>query len=480
MMYRRSLVCVSLIAAITACSNPTAISEQTKQLALPTNWQSGVSIVDTTYKTLGDWRLIVEDEQLQQIINKALVGNQKLNAQYQELLIAKQQLVVSNATDFPELSLVSGQSRQKSVGDSTSYQNYANIDLQLSYEVDLWGKLSNQQQKAKLDYQAAKLAFMQAKNELITNVVSAWFNLAEAKQLNQLYVERAHNLKNNLSIINASYQLGLSEALDVYLTQNDVSRELARIEQQQQVVKERERAMDILIGQYPIAVDYLNMAIELPKLSDDIFVELPSNAMTASYQVQEKWIELLAADANLAVAHKQRFPSLTLTASGGDTSDELLSLLDGGSLAWSIAGNLVAPVFNGGRLAAQEEQARLTVKKVEQDYISNLYSEFAEIENQISQHYSLTQQLSHYQNAKGNALSAETLSFNQYQKGLVSYSTVLESQRRAFDSSTSVVQISNQLVQNRIALYANLGGNALAQSFQQKVTPKSQSQVIYD
>lgn len=471
---KKTTVCACVLFALTGCSNQSAISEQTKAVELPSNWHSPISLHTSPEQQLGDWNIIVEDTALRKLIAQALMKSPTLIANYNELQIAKEQLNVSKASDFPELKLTTSQSRAKSNNSTpATISNNANINVQLSYEVDLWGKLSAQQQQAKLQFKASEIAFEKTKNELVTNVISAWFNLIEAQKLLVLYKERASNVANNLDIINASYKRGLREALDVYLTQNDVSNEQARIAQQQQTVLERQRALNVLLGQYPSSDNFNDQALELPKLSDELFVNLPASALSASYSIQQKWYNLLASDASLAVAHKQRFPSLSLSASSGDSSDELSNLLNGGSLAWSIAGSLTAPIFNAGRLASLAEQARLNVKKKEQEYLSQLYSEFAAIENQISNHFSLNQQLTHRTKAKENALTAETLSFNQYMKGLVSYSTVLESQRRAFDAQTSVIQLSNQIIQNRLAMYSMLGGSQLTQEFEQKVSAKN-------
>ncbi|MFD2166704.1 efflux transporter outer membrane subunit [Thalassotalea euphylliae] len=472
--FYKSLIFVAITTAISACTNSSHISKQATAPLLPVSWSDAQNVSSDKEKFLGDWQFIIDDVALQSAINTALENNFTLNAKYQEFLIAKQQLIVSNATDLPELSLGVDQSRRKTVNSSNIYSNDASISLELQYEVDIWGKLRDEQKQAQLRFQAAELSFLQEKNQVITNVVNAWFNLVEARTLENLYIERANNLRNNLEIIDASYQLGLSQALDVYLAQNDVNSELARIEQQQQTVSERKRLLEILLGYYPSGQQFSDITLELPSLNNELFIDLPANTLTASYSIQAKWFDLLATDMGVAIAHKNRFPSFRLSASGGDSSDELSNLLDGGSLAWSVAGSITAPLFNAGRLKALEEQAKLTVKQKEQEYLLSLYNTFSDIENNISNHFALNQQLNYFEKAKENALAAESLSFNQYLKGLVEYSTVLEAQRRAFDAQTNVIQLANQIIQNRIALYAELGGSQLSAEFKDKFTAQRQ------
>ena len=170
-------------------------------------------------------------------------------------------------------------------------------------------------------------------------------------------------------------------------------------------------------------------------------------------------MNLLATDAGLAIAHKQRFPRISLLASSSDVSDELGSLLNGSALAWSLIGNLTQPLFNAGRLKALEEQARTRVIQAEKQYLDQLYKAFAEVENAISRDASLKAQYQATLGAEENAVAALTLSFEQYQRGIVTYTTVLESQRRAFDTQSTVIDLRNQLLQNRISLYLALGGD---------------------
>ena len=480
-----SIVCTGLILLATGCASQSAISELAKKPPLPEQWQTqaaktlpdqpqpaierttgfasdsqlAVGELTSNQGVADEWQLIVNSELLNKLIRAGLANNYELNASYQNLLVTKEQLNIVDASDFPELSLTINQSRRKSVSaEQASFSNSADLSLQLSYELDIWGKLSAEQRQAQLEYSAAKLDFSQRQNALISQIVSSWYALAQAQTLVNLYQERAANLLNNLDIINASYKLGLTAALDVYLAQNELNSEQARVDAQQQVVLERQRDLELLVANYPKGRLVKNTRFELPTFAKQALSELPASVLTNNFELQSSWLSLLAADAGVAVAHKQRFPSLRLTASGGDISDELGNLLSGNPLAWSISGAITAPLFNAGRLKSLEQQARLQVKAQEQAYLDQVYSKFADIENQISNHTALTKQLNHIQQAKDNAIAAEDLSFDQYLKGLVNYTTVLEAQRRAFDAQTNLVEITHQIIQNRIAMLTSIGG----------------------
>jgi outer membrane protein TolC len=173
--------------------------------------------------------------------------------------------------------------------------------------------------------------------------------------------------------------------------------------------------------------------------------------------LEAKWLSLLATDAGLAYAHKQRFPSLSLTASLGSSSEELSELMSNG-IGWSLLGNITTPLFYAGELKANQEKARLATLQSEQAYLSALNSTFAQIENGLSKNRSLSLSFAANQASNINATLAEELSFEQYLKGLVSYTTVLEAQTRAFNAKSSMIQSKYQLIENRLQLHVALGG----------------------
>ncbi|WP_286235773.1 efflux transporter outer membrane subunit [Thalassotalea sediminis] len=449
-----STLACSVIAV--GCSVPSAINKTTSEFKAPSNWQTLVT--KQQMPIVNNWVSSLQEQALYPLIERALHHNQQYQSNYYALMLAEQQVTISGATLLPELSVSAEQSRRKSVTSTNeTISNSADINLQLSYEIDLWGKLSEQQRLANLQYASAKAQFEQQRLALITDLTRTWFNLAEAKKLLTLYKERAQNLSDNLEMMQRSYRLGLNKALDVYLAQNDVSNELARVAQQRHQVKEIERQLHLLIGA-PESKEQFN-AINLPILIDDVTVGTPSQMLAQRADIKSSWYDLLAADANLAIAHKARFPRLTLRANVGDNADELSNLLTGNPLAWSLIGGITAPIFNAGRLAAEEEKTRLTVKQKEQLYLQKLHQSLTDVESALSERVSLQESYGQYNKSLENALAAQKLAFEQYIKGLVTYSTVLEAQRRAFGTQTQLIQLTNQLIQNKITLHAAIGGN---------------------
>ncbi|MDG1750042.1 MAG: TolC family protein [Thalassotalea sp.] len=435
-----------------ACSNTSELNKNLKNINLPATWQGSTDKFDVK----DNWLLQLGDPKIQQLVKSALTSNHQLKIQAYNVEIQKQQLIVSGSTLWPslDLSLRSGRSKNNSLD---TYSNSNSIDLNLSYELDLWGKLSDADQQANLNYLAEQANFQHNKQQLVADVIITWFSIVEAKKLLSLYESRVENSRQNLDIIESSYNSGLGSALDVYLTRNELNNELTRVSEQQTATAKLVRKLERLVGEYPKGELLVND--QLPLLSDDIPLGLPSDLISRKPQLMASWYQLLAKDAGLAYAHKQRFPSISLTASLGDSNNDIEKLLSGSSLAWSLFGNLSAPLFNAGRLEANEEKMRLTLKQGEQQYLDTLYNAFSTVENAITEEKGLKHSYQTMLSAKNNAEVAATLSFEQYQSGLVTYTTVLDAQKRAFDAQSNLIQIKNRLIANRIQLHLALGGD---------------------
>jgi NodT family efflux transporter outer membrane factor (OMF) lipoprotein len=438
-----------------SCSNTSELDENIQTSHAPAQW-AGEHI---TTNVIENWFEQLQNEQVHQLVELALKQNFQLKQQAFAIDIKKQQLIIAGSALWPSLDASMSGSRRKVVADdqTTSYGSGASLDLTLQYELDLWGKLSDAERQANLELMAQQASFEQAKQELVANVIKAWFSVIEANQLLELYQQRTQNTQQNLLIIEAGYQQGLSSALDVYLTRNEVNNELSRTSQQRANKVLAIRQLEQLIGQYPEGKLYVEA--ELPLLDSEIPLGLPTDLVSRKPELLASWYQLLSTDSALAYAHKQRFPSVSITASLNNDQQDISDLLSSSNLGWSLLGNIAMPIFNAGRLKANEEQSRLLLKQTEQGYISTLYDAFADVENAVTQEASLKERYQMMVTAKENAIAAQTLSFEQYQSGLVDYTTVLDAQTRSYDAQSTVIEIKNQLIINRVNLHIALGGN---------------------
>jgi len=444
---------VPAVSILGACSQ-TAIAPETQKPAIPSDWVRGGEQGSVDFNWLDDF----SDTALTSLVTEAVDSNFQIKQERARLYQAEQTVIITRANRFPTLNVSFNASRrfsQLAAGINALPESFS-LATDARMEIDLWGRLSKQQQSARLTLEAQRVRVESAERTLAASTATAYFNVAEAKQLLQVAERRLEIARESRDIVASGYRQGLNDALDLYLARNQVEREEASYAQQQQLYAESVTALQLGLARYPDG--QMKIDVALPVIDTPIPTGIPSELLTRRADIQESWLNLLAADADLAVAHKARFPSLTLSGSYGQTTREFSTLLERDNRVWSLGAGIAQPLFDAGRLKALEEQARGRVQLAEQQYLDLLYRAFADVENAISRSKSLQERYTSFLDAETNSRAALDLALEQYQRGLVTYTVVLESQRQAFDAEATVVQLRNQLLQNRISLYLSLGG----------------------
>ena len=458
---RARMVCLlvpALVALLAGGCTTSGIETTPEDIETPAGWARGDEVGDSG-EVNTDWLAPFDDARLNELVAESVVSNFTLEQERQRYNAARQAVAVVRSSRLPTFDLTLDGSRRDAEGmsgDNVLIDSYgAGIDAR--FEIDLWGKLSKAQQAAELSLAAQEARLEAAEREVVATTAGQYFDVKEATLLLDVAKRRLEVAIASHDIVASGYRQGLNEALDLYLARDQIERERANVALQEQSRLEAIAALQLSLAHYPDGD--IGIVGELPATAEPIPTGLPSELLTRRPDIQEAWLELLAADAELAVAHKARFPSLTLVGSTGVSSVEISELLEGGVTGWSLAFGLTQPLFAGGRLAALEEQRLAEVRIAEQNWLDLVYRAFAEVENAISRTVSLDKRYQALLEAEKNSRAALELAIDQYGRGLVSYTTVLVSQRQAFDAAATVVQLKNQRLQNRLALNLALGGD---------------------
>lgn len=448
---------IALVAAmalpLTGCG-ASRIAAETEAPAVPEAWVQGA----TAAAVSPDWVAEFGDTQLTALIDEAVANNYVLKQEQQRLVSAREAVIVTRAGRFPLLDLSVDTTRREfedAGGVDVTTDTY-DASLGGRWDVDLWRELSKRQQAAELTLAAQEARLQSVERDIAGATAAQYFAALQARQLLEVAQRRLDNVRQSEEIVASGYRQGLNDALDLYLARNQVERERANFALQEQALLEAVTDLQLSLARYPDGA--MTLSGDLPVIDEPVPPGLPSELLTRRPDIQEAWLTLLAADAELAAAHKARFPSLSLVGSTGITSSEFSDLLDGGASGWSLALGLTQPLFDAGRLAALEAQALARLRIAEQAYLDLVYRAFADVENSIARAASLASRYESLVEAERNARAALELALEQYQRGLVTYTTVLESQRQAFEAEATVVQLRNQRLQNRINLFLALGG----------------------
>lgn len=443
---------IPIICCLAACNTTKSISSQAHSPSVPAQWS--ISELPVTKK---NWLQNITTPSLNKKIQTALQKNHQIQQQYLAVQMAEQDVLIAGAALWPSLDGDLSASRR---GRESGVDNTFGVDLKVSYEVDLWQKQSEAHRQANLQLMNKKSVLKSSQDKLVADVINAYYQTIKEQQLKNLYQLQVEYTHQQVDIIESGYSVGLNDALDVYLARNTLSNERAKLAAQNQTLTEQVRKLQRLQGVYPTGIN--EITDELPTDLPSPPIVMPLDVLKRKPEIQASWQQLLIKDAALAIAHKQRFPRLTLSASIGQSNEILSDVLSSSSLAWSLVSGLALPIFDAGRLAALEDKARLSLQQAEQQYLDTLYNALSQVENTLSKTQTLQNRYQQTLIAKQNAELAQALAFEKYQKGLIEYTTVLDAQQRAINANSSEIQLRYTMIENHIAVFVALGGDFVA------------------
>ena len=449
------------LALCNGCVGPTSSHIHTHSIPTPASFTGSTQQAQPFED---GWIDEFQDTRLEPLIIEALAANYDLKAASSRVAAAQASFQSANAGWKPQLNLNQNDSRSKTVfnpfaGELQSrYINRFDLGVNLSWELDLWGRLRSQGRAALADLQSTESDYMSARLSLAANVAAAWFNLIESELQVRLNEETVQSFESNLEVVEESFQRGIpNRALDVRLTRANVESARSNLYIRKRQRDAAVRSLEILLGRYPSAE--LEATPNLPRIDLPIPTGMPSELLLRRPDIFSAERRLAAAAERLKISRKNLLPSFRLTSSTGTSSNELTDLLDPERLALSIAGSLTQPLYQGGRLRANIRLSDARYQESLAQFSQIVLRAFQEVETLLAAESFLKYQESALQATSVESSEAETLAKEQYERGLVDIITVLESERRAFNARSSLISAANLRLQNRLSLYLALGGH---------------------
>ena len=424
------------------------------------------------------WLADIDDPELTALVEEAVANNYDLQATAARLQVAQANAAMAGADAWPQVGASFGGSRQKGNTSSTSlssfglgsntYQvnNYM-LGFDLSWELDVWGKVRDGASAALADAQAAAATLQGARLSLAGQTAKAWFDAVEAELQVQLAQETYESFFDTAAVIQRRFERGVSPALDLRLARAQASAAEANLAFRLQARDIAVRNLEVLLGRYP--ANELELTARLPAINAPVPAGLPSELLERRPDLIVAERQLAASGKRISEARKAMLPSISLTGSYGYSSSQLGELLTGGFSVWSLAGNAVQPIFQGRKISANIERTKALAVQRLAEYGQAALDAFGEVENTLQSEAYLVKRVEALQSAAKESTGAENSAWSSYQRGLTDIITVLESQRRAFTSKSDLLATRNARLQNRINLYLALGGD-----FDTSVAPEAE------
>lgn len=464
MKFLQSASIAALAFAIAGCSTPVPQVVQTQDV--PGKFEGPVNAAAQVWPNAAWWQGFGSDE-----LNGLIVGAQKNNFDIELALAqisqAKAQAEIAGAPLFPQVSL--GGNAQRNGGKGSSLggtgtgtviphsNNSFSLTMDASYQLDLFGKNLDALHAAEEAVKSSRFAQQNVALTITSNVATTYLTVLALRERIAIAQSNVDAAKRILAVTQAKVTNGVSSQLDLAQQQAEV----AGVEAEIPALRQQERAnlfaLAVLEGRPPegfeVAGKNLN-GVSIPQVQPG----LPSELLERRPDVAEAEANLASAHANVDAARAAFFPQISLTGSGGLASTAVSSLFNGSNFAWSIGGQLLQTVFDGGEL-----QGNLRLNKAEQaglvaTYRKSIVSAFSDVETGLSNVSNFAQQEKFLETEVKSAGDAFRISELQYREGIIDLTTLLQAQQTLFSAEDALVQSKLSLINADVGLYQVLGG----------------------
>jgi outer membrane protein, multidrug efflux system len=422
----------------------------------------------------GEWWTVFGDTTLNDLEHRAADANQNLKAAAARVKEARAINEMTRSSLFPTLDAGFGPTREKdspasqfegpnvSVPSQTLWRAQASA----SYEVDLFGRVSDSVKASNADAQQSEALFRSVQLTLQADVAQNYFNLRELDAEIDVYAHTVTLRQQALELMQHKFDEGDTSELDVARAKAELATSQSDQMTAQRTRAASEHALAVLMGKVP--ADFSMAANPLKPVDIDIPAGLPSSLLERRPDIAAAERAMAAANSRIGVAKSAYFPSLSLTGTVGFKSATLGDLFKWSSRAFllgPLAGTALAvPVFDGGRRKGNLANARAVYDEDAANYRQRVLVAFQEVEDNLSDLRILRDQTRTQDEAVRASTRAAQLSRTQYTEGAVNYLDVIDSERTVLQSQLAAVQLSGTQAVSTVHLIRALGGGWDGQS----------------
>lgn len=465
------LMLLYLLATASGCSNMPERQPAELFPELPQEWRA---TPETHAFSDQHWVESFGDPVLSRLVDRALSHNYNLKSAAARVDAAIAQARIDGSGLWPQLSFAPGYqyTQIRSAGFGSAQFSVFETMFDLSWELDVWGRIRAARTASLLDADATGADYNAARLSLAARVAQNYFALIEARLQTQVAEQSVTDRGNIARITQGRFEQGLVRGLDVRFALTDLANAKSQLAQAKNQVQQITRQLEVLLGQYP-ADDWQKTADAIPGLSGSpdfpaqqtlpdpprlLPAGLPSDLLARRPDLVAAFSRLLAADARLDSARKLMLPRITLTGAGGTRDTALVDLVDPRSAVWNLFAGIMHPLFTGGRIRGGVQLNEARVEEALTRYQDVALNAFREVEQALAAEEWLREQEKALREAVEQTEASHELALYYYRLGFIQILTLLDSYRSSLNAQSAHLSVRRQLLHNRINLYLALGG----------------------
>ncbi|PLY02174.1 MAG: hypothetical protein C0623_04090 [Desulfuromonas sp.] len=419
------------------------------------------------------WWESFDDVQLNEMMTVLFRQNLQIEQSYARLQQVRSLLSSARSGFFPVVNAEgqAGESMQPTALGEFTGENYQ-FSGAAAYELDLWGKIASRARSAGKGYEASLEDLKTLYLGLSAQLAELYYLAVEQRAQVALADETIHSFTSTLESVEARYRLGIVPAVDIYQARQSLTAARSSRHRFAAALATTEHALSVLIGKYP-KQGMAGRLAELPTVQESFPAGLPSGLISCRPDLQAALRMIEAADADVAAAIADRFPSINLIGRYGYTSQEFSSGLIEGDF-WNFLGNITLPLFDAGRRRAEVERNRAVARERVAAYQQAVLNAFREVEDALAENRETELRLASLIETEDATASTLRLSLDRYNFGITDYLPVLSAQRAHFEAQSRLLSVRRELVSARISLARSLGGEWMATEIDKRTAEKQE------
>ncbi|HWZ70686.1 MAG TPA: efflux transporter outer membrane subunit [Casimicrobiaceae bacterium] len=416
----------------------------------------------------GEWWRAFHDPALDQLEADAIAANQTLKAAAARVSQARALVGVAKSDRIPRVDAGFGPSRAKLNGaslglppgtDVAPFTTWSGL-ITVSYEVDLFGRISDNINAARSDYEGSEATFRSVQLALQADVAQTYFALRETDEELTLLRNTVGLREDSARLLQRRFDLGDIGELDVARARTELATTRSDAIALERQRAQLEHALAVLLGK-PAPAFSLAPA-PLASAMPAIPAGLPSSLLERRPDIAAASRTMAAANSRIGIAKAAFFPVLNLTAQGGFESAELGDLFKWSSRTWALGplvGTILAmPLIDGGRNRANLDRSYAVLEESVAGYRQQVLVAFAEVEDNLANVRTLDDQAQATRDAVASAARALRIAQVRYNAGATGYLDAIDAQRSLLSMQRLETQIKGARATSTVALIRALGG----------------------
>ena len=339
---------------------------------------------------------------------------------------------------------------------SPDWYNSATLGLDVSYEVDLWGRISQQVAAGLASEHAAQADLAAARLALQAQLADAMLALRGLDRDDELLADAEQAYARAFDLIDRRHKAGIASGLDQARAEGQLESARSQHRQSQAQRAVLEHAIAALVGANPSTFSIAPAKVELAM--PVVPTGLPSTLLERRPDIVAARERVVAATATLGVARTAYFPSVVLGGQGGFQTADLGRFVEAPNLFWAIGPTLAFNLFDGGRRKAEEARAKASLDEVSERYRGTVLTAFQQVEDQLVLLDRYGEALEAERKSVDAAERSLALATNRYRAGAAAYLEVVTSQTAGLQARRSAVDLATRQRRATVALVRALGG----------------------